>query len=202
MSTPIAFVVIIREPIPVAVLISTSTMTAARTRVPTPSRTILSVVTIIPMTIVTVAVVVCVLCNALLAHAALTARNRMAEMILTKRRLWRIMAEKEAAEESDAQGREEAGVAHHEAEEAADDDRGERVHARDARRGLDRLAEGDDEDGVEVAEVGPLVNHVPRSRVIALTHSPWRYQAKLRNMAMKMAAQTPRSLRSFVTCGE
>ena len=66
-----------------------------------------------------------------------------------------------AAEESDAQGLEAAGVAHHEAEGAADDDGGERVHARDARRGLDRLAEGDDEDGVEVAEVGPLVRHAP-----------------------------------------
>ena len=68
----------------------------------------------LPATIVTVAVVVCVLCNALLAHAALTARNRMAEMILTKRRLWRIMAEKEAAEQAIELKQQFISVASHE----------------------------------------------------------------------------------------
>ncbi|KAI0658269.1 hypothetical protein C8Q70DRAFT_994181 [Cubamyces menziesii] len=54
----------------------------------------------LPVTIIGIAVFVCVVSNAILAHAAITARNRMAEMILTKRRLWRIMAEKEAAEQA------------------------------------------------------------------------------------------------------
>ena len=54
----------------------------------------------LPVSIVGIAVVVCVMSNAVLAHAAVAARNRMAEMILTKRRLWRIMAEKEAAEQA------------------------------------------------------------------------------------------------------
>ncbi|KAI9056733.1 hypothetical protein FKP32DRAFT_1762952 [Trametes sanguinea] len=54
----------------------------------------------LPITIIGIAVFVCVASNAMLAHAAISARNRMAEMILTKRRLWRIMAEKEAAEQA------------------------------------------------------------------------------------------------------
>ncbi|KAL6307832.1 hypothetical protein BKA93DRAFT_768057 [Sparassis latifolia] len=56
--------------------------------------------TYLPVTIICVAVFVCVVSNVVLAHSAITARNRMAEMILTKRRLWRIMAEKEAAEQA------------------------------------------------------------------------------------------------------
>ncbi|KAI0779040.1 hypothetical protein BD413DRAFT_124779 [Trametes elegans] len=54
----------------------------------------------LPATIIGIAVLVCVVSNAILANVAITARNRMAEMILTKRRLWRIMAEKEAAEQA------------------------------------------------------------------------------------------------------
>ncbi|KAI0674013.1 hypothetical protein C8Q78DRAFT_968724 [Trametes maxima] len=54
----------------------------------------------LPVAIIGIAVLVCVVSNAMLAHAAITARNRMVEMILTKRRLWRIMAEKEAAEQA------------------------------------------------------------------------------------------------------
>ncbi|CDO68498.1 hypothetical protein BN946_scf184499.g23 [Trametes cinnabarina] len=54
----------------------------------------------LPITIIGIAVSVCVASNAMLAHAAISSRNRMAEIILTKRRLWRIMAEKEAAEQA------------------------------------------------------------------------------------------------------
>ena len=68
----------------------------------------------LPFTIVGVAVLVCVLSSALLAHAALTARHRMAEMILTKRRLWRIMAEKEAAEQAIELKQQFISVASHE----------------------------------------------------------------------------------------
>ena len=68
----------------------------------------------LPFTIVGIAVTVCVVSNALLAHAAITARNKMAEMILTKRRVWRIMAEKEAAEQAIELKQQFISVASHE----------------------------------------------------------------------------------------
>ncbi|KAI8980625.1 hypothetical protein BD414DRAFT_516347 [Trametes punicea] len=68
----------------------------------------------LPITIIGVAVSVCVVSNATLAHVAITARNRMAEMILTKRRLWRIMAEKEAAEQAIELKQQFISVASHE----------------------------------------------------------------------------------------
>ena len=68
----------------------------------------------LPVTIASIAVSVCVVSNAILAHAAITARNRMAEMILTKRRLWRIMAEKEAAEQAIELKQQFISVASHE----------------------------------------------------------------------------------------
>ncbi|KAI0756054.1 hypothetical protein C8Q80DRAFT_1093163 [Daedaleopsis nitida] len=68
----------------------------------------------LPFTIVGIAVMVCVVSNALLAHAAISARNKMAEMILTKRRLWRIMAEKEAAEQAIELKQQFISVASHE----------------------------------------------------------------------------------------
>lgn len=68
----------------------------------------------LPITIVGIAVLVCVVSNAILAHAAITARNRMAEIILTKRRLWRIMAEKEAAEQAIELKQQFISVASHE----------------------------------------------------------------------------------------
>jgi len=68
----------------------------------------------LPVTIVGVAVFVCVVSNVVLAHSAITARNRMAEMILTKRRLWRIMAEKEAAEQANELKQQFISVASHE----------------------------------------------------------------------------------------
>ncbi|KAH9926496.1 uncharacterized protein B0H18DRAFT_1006430 [Fomitopsis serialis] len=68
----------------------------------------------LPMTIVGVAVSVCVVSNLILAHNAIIARNKMAEMILTKRRLWRIMAEKEAAEQATELKQQFISVASHE----------------------------------------------------------------------------------------
>ena len=68
----------------------------------------------LPFTILGIAVAVCVVSNAVLAHAAIAARNRMAEMILTKRRLWRIMAEKEAAEQAIELKQQFISVASHE----------------------------------------------------------------------------------------
>ena len=68
----------------------------------------------LPFTIVGIAVLVCVVSNAVLAHAAITARYKMVEMILTKRRLWRIMAEKEAAEQAIELKQQFISVASHE----------------------------------------------------------------------------------------
>lgn len=68
----------------------------------------------LPFTIVGIAVFVCVISNAVLAHSAISARNRMAETILTKRRLWRIMAEKEAAEQANELKQRFISVASHE----------------------------------------------------------------------------------------
>ncbi|KAH9942971.1 histidine kinase [Amylocystis lapponica] len=70
--------------------------------------------TYLPFTIIGVAVLVCVVSNVILAHSAIIARNRMAEIILTKRRLWRIMAEKEAAEQAAELKQQFISVASHE----------------------------------------------------------------------------------------
>ncbi|KAI0829110.1 hypothetical protein BC628DRAFT_1315894 [Trametes gibbosa] len=68
----------------------------------------------LPVTIIGIAVMVCVVSNAILAHFAITARNRMAEVIFTKRRLWRIMAEKDAAEQAIELKQQFISVASHE----------------------------------------------------------------------------------------
>lgn len=68
----------------------------------------------LPFAIVGIALFVCVISNVVLAHAAITSRNRMAEMILTRRRLWRIMAEKEAAEQANELKQQFISVASHE----------------------------------------------------------------------------------------
>jgi hypothetical protein len=68
----------------------------------------------LPTIILTVAAFVCVISNAVLAHSAIMSRNHMAEVILTKRRLWRIMAEKEAAEQANELKQQFISVASHE----------------------------------------------------------------------------------------
>ncbi|KAI0348204.1 hypothetical protein BDW22DRAFT_64594 [Trametopsis cervina] len=70
--------------------------------------------TFLPFTILALAAFVCVISNAVLAHSAIISRNRMAEVILTKRRLWRIMAEKEAAEQANELKQQFISVASHE----------------------------------------------------------------------------------------
>ena len=70
--------------------------------------------TFLPYSILAVAAFVCVISNAMLAHSAITSRNHMAEVILTKRRLWRIMAEKEAAEQANELKQQFISVASHE----------------------------------------------------------------------------------------
>lgn len=68
----------------------------------------------LPFTIAAIAAFVCVISNAVLAHSAIISRNHMAEVILTKRRLWRIMAEKEAAEQANELKQQFISVASHE----------------------------------------------------------------------------------------
>lgn len=68
----------------------------------------------LPVSILAVAVFVCVISNAVLAHIAIMSRNRMAEIVLTKRRFWRIMAEKEAAEQANELKQQFISVASHE----------------------------------------------------------------------------------------
>lgn len=68
----------------------------------------------LPFAVLSVSVFVCVISNAVLAHSAIISRNRMAEVILTKRRIWRIMAEKEAAEQANELKQQFISVASHE----------------------------------------------------------------------------------------
>lgn len=70
--------------------------------------------TYLPFAIIGIALFVCVISNVVLAHSAISSRNRMAEMILTKRRLWRIMAEKDAAEQANELKQQFISVASHE----------------------------------------------------------------------------------------
>ena len=48
--------------------------------------------------ITTIAILTCMLANGLLAHSATVARNKLAEIVLTKRKLWSAIAQKENAE--------------------------------------------------------------------------------------------------------
>ncbi|KAH9946934.1 histidine kinase [Amylocystis lapponica] len=68
----------------------------------------------LPFTIVGIAVLVCVISNVILANSAIVARSRMAEMALTKQRLWRIMTDKEAAERANELKQQFISIASHE----------------------------------------------------------------------------------------
>ncbi|KAK4164783.1 hypothetical protein QBC43DRAFT_317451 [Cladorrhinum sp. PSN259] len=52
----------------------------------------------LPIAICTVAILTCTLANGLLAHNAIVSRNKLAEIVLTRRKLWRALAQKENAE--------------------------------------------------------------------------------------------------------
>ncbi|KAI0728364.1 histidine kinase-like ATPase [Fomitopsis betulina] len=70
--------------------------------------------TYLPVMIVGIALSVCIMSNMALSHSSIIARNKMAEMVQTKRRLWRIMAEKEAAEQANERKQQFISVASHE----------------------------------------------------------------------------------------
>ncbi len=48
--------------------------------------------------IVSVAIITCMAANGLLAHVATVSRNKLAEIVTTRKKLWRTMAQKENAE--------------------------------------------------------------------------------------------------------
>lgn len=48
--------------------------------------------------IVSIAIVTCMAANFLLAHVATISRNKLAEIVLTRKELWRTIAQKENAE--------------------------------------------------------------------------------------------------------
>ncbi|TPX65210.1 hypothetical protein SpCBS45565_g05320 [Spizellomyces sp. 'palustris'] len=52
----------------------------------------------LPFSISAIALLTCIISYMMLAHTLTQSRNKLADMILTKRRLWKVMAEKEAAE--------------------------------------------------------------------------------------------------------
>ncbi|KAK4099639.1 hypothetical protein N658DRAFT_157103 [Parathielavia hyrcaniae] len=52
----------------------------------------------LPIAVCTVAILTCTLANGLLAHNATVSRNKLAEIVLTRRKLWRALAQKENAE--------------------------------------------------------------------------------------------------------
>lgn len=48
--------------------------------------------------VASIAITTCILANGLLAHAATVSRNKLAEIVWTRRKLWRTIAQKENAE--------------------------------------------------------------------------------------------------------
>lgn len=52
--------------------------------------------------IIAIAIITCMLANGLLAHAATMSRNKLAEIVYTRRKLWRTIAQKETAEQAAA----------------------------------------------------------------------------------------------------
>ncbi len=68
----------------------------------------------LPVAIVSIAIITCILANGLLAHAATVSRNKLAEIVVTRRKLWRTIAQKENAEAAAAARSEFIALASHE----------------------------------------------------------------------------------------
>ena len=47
--------------------------------------------------IITIAITTCIVANFLLAHVATVSRNKLAEIVMTRKQLWRTIAQKENA---------------------------------------------------------------------------------------------------------
>ena len=54
----------------------------------------------LPAAIFTIAIMTCIAANLLLAHVGKTSRNKLAEIVLTRKKLWRTIAQKEKAEQA------------------------------------------------------------------------------------------------------
>ncbi|ODQ53950.1 hypothetical protein SAICODRAFT_18514 [Saitoella complicata NRRL Y-17804] len=70
--------------------------------------------TLLPFSVVTVCMITCFASYILLSYSLIQSRNKLAEMILTKRRLWKVLAEKEAAEHANRVKTEFISIASHE----------------------------------------------------------------------------------------
>ena len=68
----------------------------------------------LPIVIVSVAILTCMVSTGLLAHSATTARDKLAEVLYTRRRLWAAIAQKENAEAAAAARSEFIASASHE----------------------------------------------------------------------------------------
>ncbi|KAF3921564.1 Bacteriophytochrome [Arthrobotrys entomopaga] len=70
--------------------------------------------TVLPLGVAFVAIISCLMSYVVLARTITQSRDRLAEMIVTKRKLWKVIAEKEAAERNDKVKTEFISVASHE----------------------------------------------------------------------------------------
>ncbi|KAJ6258204.1 Hybrid signal transduction histidine kinase A [Drechslerella dactyloides] len=70
--------------------------------------------TVLPLSIAFVAIISCLMSYVVLARTITQSRDRLAEMIVTKRKLWKTIAEKEAAERNERAKTEFISVASHE----------------------------------------------------------------------------------------
>jgi signal transduction histidine kinase len=64
--------------------------------------------------VASIAITTCIAANGLLAHAATVSRNKLAEIVWTRRKLWRTIAQKENAEAAAAARSEFIASASHE----------------------------------------------------------------------------------------
>jgi signal transduction histidine kinase len=68
----------------------------------------------IPIAVVSIAIITCMGASGLLAHSATVARNKLAEVVYTRKRLWAAIAQKENAEAAAAARSEFIASASHE----------------------------------------------------------------------------------------
>lgn len=68
----------------------------------------------LPVAVCSIAILTCTLANGLLAHNAILSRNKLAEIVWTRRKLWRALAQKENAEAAAAARSEFIALASHE----------------------------------------------------------------------------------------
>ncbi|KAK6338730.1 hypothetical protein TWF696_009542 [Orbilia brochopaga] len=73
-----------------------------------------SIPTVLPLGVAFIAIISCLMSYVVLARTITQSRDRLAEMIVTRRKLWKALAEKEAAERNDKVKTEFISVASHE----------------------------------------------------------------------------------------